>query len=248
MKTLFYMTIIFLTFSCKNNKQKFNYESSISAKVNEAQIKYLENTLYNFANNSKEGYYYYTESKYLDSICEFFRVDFLQSGKVSDHEKDNLYNHFEKVFSTHNVINLDIYHELKKLPINSISDIDQVNMYFKNNFISILLNNRLLPFNMWGTLTQYKNEIKKGEEFLVTLGNTAWSDEKPHECFLVKNEEIGLTGDNIIDTIHQLDNLGLFLYKTKEYKKGKNTLTFISKLNTAFSEKTLSTQVEFYVK
>jgi hypothetical protein len=216
--------------------------------VHEAQIKYLDNTLYNFANNSKEGYYYYTESKYLDSICDLFRVNFLQNGKVTDREKDNLYNHYEKVFTSHPVVDLKIYNELKELPINNLSDIDQLNMYIKNNFISILLNNRLLPFNMWGTLTQFKTEIKTGEEFMVTLGNTAWSDEKPHEWFLVKKEEIGLIPDNILDTIHQLENLGLFLYKTKDYKKGKNTLTFISKLNTAFREKTLSTQVEFYVK
>ena len=176
MKTLLYITIIFLTFSCKSNKQKFNYESSIAFKVNEAQIKYLNNALYNFANNSKEGYYYYTESKYLDSICDLFKVNFLQSGKITDREKDNLYNHYEKVFTSHAVVDLNIYRELKELPINNISDIDQLNMYIKNNFISILLNNRLLPFNMWGTLTQYKTELKTGEEFLVTLGNTAWSD------------------------------------------------------------------------
>jgi hypothetical protein len=90
--------------------------------------------------------------------------------------------------------------------------------------------------------------INDGEEFQISLSNTAWNDSQPNDWFLVKEFTGSLTKENIIDTLHQ-EKDGVVNFRTKNYKKGKNTLTFISRLYTPVIDYRLaSRQVTFTVK
>jgi hypothetical protein len=139
--------------------------------------------------------------------------------------------------------------QLTELPIQTVSDVDLLRIYMKNSFVCILLNNKLLPYDSWSTMAcSAKSTINDGEEFEVSLANTAWNNAQPNEWFLVKNDEDSLTKENIIDTLHQ-DETGFVYFKTKNYKKGENTLTFVSRLNTPVLDyRMLSRKVTFYVK
>lgn len=244
---LFFLVTIVL-FSCKENRDKFNYETSIASKVYESQIKYLDNTLFNYAKISKKGDFYFQESYYLDKTAKLFQNEIKKGRIISRDERSKFYEHFEKTFTSNGLINLDILKELKELPIKNVSDVDYLRLYIKNNFVCILLNNKLLPYDSWSTMASAnKWTINYGEVFEVTLANTAWNNEQRNEWYLVKDDADSLTKENIIDTLHQ-DEEGLINFRTKNYKKGKNILTFISKLNNPPSDRMLSRQVMFDVK
>jgi hypothetical protein len=238
----------FVLFSCKEQSDKFNYETSIASKVYEAQLKYLDNTLYNYSEISKSGAYYFQENHYLDEAANKFKKQITKGGVLTTAEKEAFYDHFEKTFAGNNRIDFDLFKQLRNLPIKTTSDIDLLRVYIKNNFVCILLNNKLLPYDTWSTMAcAYKSTINKGEEFEVALGNTAWNNAQPNEWFLVKRNEDSLTKENIIDTLHQ-DISGIVYFKTKTYKKGENRLTFISRLNAPGRQRMLSREVTFFVK
>lgn len=243
------LLISIVLFSCKNNRDKFNYETSIAYKVYQAQIKYLDNTLFNYARISKTGEYYFKESNYLDTVATAFQDKIKRGETVTNEEQSKFYKYFEKTFTSNGLINADILKELKGLPIRTVSDVDYLRLYIKNNFVCILLNNKILPFDTWSTMASAnKWTINNGEEFEVSLANTAWNDAQPNQWFLVKNDNDTLTKENIIDTLYQ-DKMGTITFKTKNYKKGENVLTFVSKLNTPVDDyRALSRQVVFYVK
>lgn len=243
------LLITIVLFSCKEKKDAFHYETSIASKVYQAQLRYLDNTLFNYSRISKKGDYYFRESANLDNTAKEFQ-DKIKNGRViTEDEKKAFYDHFEKTFTDNGLIDFDIFKQLKELPIKTVSDVDILRVYIKNNFVCILLNNKLLPYDSWSTMASVnKWTIEKGEEFEVSLSNTAWNNAQPNDWFLVKNGTDSLTKDNIIDTLHQEEN-GMVYFKTKEYKKGENTLTFISRLNTPVIDyRMLSKQVTFYVK
>jgi len=246
-KPLLLVSIVLL--SCKDNRDKFNYDTSIASKVYQAQLKYLDNTLFNYARISKTGNYYFQESNNLDKIAKEFQEKIKKGEAITDAEQRAFYEGFEKTFTSNGLINADILKELKELPIKTVSDVDYLRLYIKNNFVCILLNNKLLPYDSWSTMASAnKWTINNGEEFEVSLANTAWNDAQRNEWFLVKNDYDTLTKENIIDTLHQ-DETGTITFKTKNYKKGENVLTFISKLNTPVDDyRILSRQVIFTVK
>jgi len=243
------LLIAIVLFSCNDNRDKFNYETSIASKVYQAQLKYLDNTLFNYARISKTGDYYFQESHYLDKTAKEFQDKIKKGEIITDGEQSKFYEHFEKTFTSNGLINTDILKELKELPIKTVSDVDYLRLYIKNNFVCILLNNKLLPYDSWSTMASAnKWTINNGEEFEVSLANTAWNDAQRNEWFLVKNDYDTLTKENIIDTLDQ-DETGTITFKTKNYKKGENVLTFISKLNTPVDDyRILSRQVVFTVK
>lgn len=243
-----YLLIPIILLSCADKKEKFNYETSIASKVYQAQLQYLDNTIFNYARNTEQGNYFYQESNFLDKSTEELKNKLKNGNALTDEDKIKFYTHFEKTFSTNGLIDLEILKEIKNLPIKTSSDIDLLKLYIKNNFVCILLNNKLLPYDTWGTMAAAdKWTIDNGEEFEVFLSNTAWNSSLPNEWFLVKNEDDSLTNQNIIDTLHQ-DETGMVHFKTKSYKKGENVLTFVSKLNTPDRNRTLSKQVVFNVK
>jgi len=246
-KLLLLISIVLL--SCKDKRDKFNYETSIASKVYQAQLKYLDNTLFNYARISKTGNYYFQESHNLDKIAKEFQEKIKKGESITGEEQRTFYEDFEKTFTSNGLINADILKELKELPIKTVSDVDYLRLYIKNNFVCILLNNKLLPYDSWSTMASAnKWTINNGEEFEVSLANTAWNDAQRNEWFLVKNDYDTLTKENIIDTLHQ-DETGTIIFKTKNYKKGENVLTFISKLNTPVDDyRIISRQVVFTVK
>jgi len=243
------LVISIVLFSCKDTRNTFNYETSIASKVYQAQLKYLDNTLFNYARISKKGDYYFQESSYLDKTAKEFQDKIKKGGVITEEEKKKFYDHFEKTFKANGLIDFNIFKQLKELPIKTVSDVDILRIYIKNNFVCILLNSKLLPYDSWGTMASAnKWTIDNGEEFEVSLSNTAWNNAQLNEWFLVKNGTDSLTKDNIIDTLHQEED-GMVYFKTKDYKKGENTLTFISRLNTPIMDyRMLSRQVTFYVK
>jgi len=236
--------------SCKDKTEKFNYETSIASKVYQAQIKYLDNTLFNYARISKKGDFYFQENFYLEKIAQEFKAKINYGKIITSDEQKKFFEHFEKSFTTSGLINVDILKELKELPIKTVSDVDYLRLYVKNNFVGILLNNKLLPYDSWSTMASVTNStINNGEEFEVLLSNTAWNAAQPNDWFLVKEKlDSSLTKENIIDTLHQ-DVSGVVYFKTKNYKKGENTLIFISRLNTPVLDyRMLSRTVTFTVK
>jgi len=245
-KLLLLLTIVL--FSCKDKRDKFNYDTSIASKVYESQIKYLDNTLFNYARISKTGNFYFQESRYLDEIAKEFQDKIKKGEFISTDDQSKFHNHFEKTFTSNGLIDLDILKQLKQLPIETVSDVDYLRLYIKNNFVCILLNNKLLPFNTWGTMSSSNNQtIKYGEEFQVDLATTACNPDQPNEWFLVKENVDTLTKDNIIDTLRP-DRFGDVHFKTKKYKKGANRLIFVSRLNTPPLDRAVSRVIEFYVK
>ena len=247
LKPIFFVLLIF-SFSCKENNHRINNKSEIATKVYQAQMKYLDNTIYNYSRISDKGVFFFEESSYLDSTTKKFQ-DKIKSGEtITEDERNRFFGHFEMIFKTNALIDLDIFQQLKGIPIKSVSDVDILKLYIKNNFVCILLNNKLLPYNSWSIMAS-TNEvtIKQGEPFEVLLANTAWNSAQPNEWFLVKNSSDGLDANNIIDTLHQEES-GVVYFKTATYKKGRNKLIFISKLNTPEKDRVLSREVTFIVK
>lgn len=82
--------------SCKGNRNEFNYETSIASKVYQAQLKYLDKPLCNYARISKTGDSYFQESHYLDRIAKELK-DKIEKGEIiTDNEQTKFYEHFEK--------------------------------------------------------------------------------------------------------------------------------------------------------
>jgi hypothetical protein len=249
MKYIMTLLIATLFFSCRGHRDKFDYETSIASKVYEAQLKYLDYTIYDYARISKQGYYYYQESAYLDKTAEELKDKIKNYGVISENDKADFYGHFERTFTNHGLIDLNTLNQLKELPIKTVSDIDILKLYIKNNYVCILLNNKLLPFDTWGAMVSSNAyTIKQGEEFQADLATIASSSQQPTEWFLLKNNNNSITNENIIDTLHP-DRFGVVSYKTKTYKKGENRLVFISRLNTPRTKSnTLTKEISFYVK
>lgn len=217
------LLLLIILFSCKNKADKFNYETSIASMVYQAQLKYLDNTLSRYARLSKEGNYYFEENDYLNEVTDQFKIKIATGGAITQEDKNNFYNHFEKAFTTNSLIDIDIFKELKELPIKTLSDVDLLRIYIKNNFVCLLLNTKLLPFNTWSTMASTnKSTINYGEYFEVALANTAWNSAQPNEWFLVRKDNDSLNKENILDTLHQ-DETGVVYFKTKKYKRGENT-------------------------
>ncbi len=246
-----YITTLLITIaiiSCRNNHDKFNYETSIASKVYEAQLKYLDITLKGYGRFSKTGEFYFNESSYLDKIAVEYQSKIKNGGAITEEEKRAFYDHFEKTFKHNGLIDFEILNQLKELPIKTVSDVDLLRIYIKNNFVSILLNNKLLPFNAWSTMASAKEwTVKYGQPFEVKLASTAWNTQLPNEWYLVKENQDSLTQENIIDTLYQ-DRNGVVTFSTKHYKMGENKLMFMIKMNTPNNNPILSKEVTFYVK
>lgn len=243
------LLISIILFSCQENRDKLDYETSIASKVYQAQIKYLDKTLFNYSRISKKGDFYFQENSYLDKTVQELQDNIKKGMTISAGEQRKFYEHFEKTFASNELINASILKQLEELPIKTVSDLNYIRLYVKNNFVCLLLNNKLLPYDSYSSMASAnKWTINNGEQFEVLLSNTAWSDSQPNDWFLVKDESDSLTKENIIDTLHQ-EKDGVVYFKTKKYKKGTNTLTFISRLNTPLIDnKMISRQVTFTVK
>ena len=234
--------------SCRNQSDKFDYQTSFGSNVYEAQIKYLDQTLSNYARISETGEYYYKESAYLDKTIDEFQTKIKNGEIISEDIKTTFYDHFQRTFKQNTIIDFESFSKIRQLPIKTVSEVDLLRLYIKSNFVYILLNNKLLPYNAWSTMASAKEwTIKNGQSFEVKLASTAWNSHQPNEWFLVKQDKDSLTKDNIIDTLKQ-DVEGVVTFTTKHYKIGKNKLIFISKLNSPTINRMLSREVVFYVK
>jgi hypothetical protein len=248
MKYITTLLISISILSCRNSQNKFIYETSIASKVYEAQLKYLDITLKGYARFSKTGEFYFNESTYLDKEALELQSRIKNGGVITEDEKKAFYEHFEKTFTHNGLIDFEILNQLKELPISTVSDVDILRIYIKNNFVSILLNNKLLPFNAWSTMATAKEwTVKYGQPFEVKLASTAWNSHQPNEWYLVKEDKDSLIKENIIDSLYQ-DRDGVVTFSTKHYKIGKNKLIFVTKMNTPKNDPILSREVIFYVR
>jgi hypothetical protein len=248
MKCITILLITIFTISCRNSPDKFIYETSIASKVYEAQLKYLDITLTGYARFSKTGEFYFNESTYLDKTAIEFQSIIKNGGVITEDEKRAFYDHFEKTYTHNGLIDFEILNQLKELPIRTVSDVDLLRIYIKNNFVSILLNNKFLPFNAWSTMASAKEwTVKYGQPFEVKLASTAWNTQLLNEWYLVKENKDSLTKENIIDTLYQ-DRDGVVTFSTKHYKIGENKLMFVAKMSTPKKDHILSKEVIFYVK
>jgi hypothetical protein len=240
--------IVLLFVSCKERKASFDFDSSIPFAVYRSQLEDIENNLDKYADLTEQGKFYFKESLVLDTIFDILRNKIEFGGVVSEHESQALFKHFEETISGRKLVNLEIMNELKNLPVQSVTDLDYLLYFFKRGYVDILLENKLLPFNNWSTMASAERwEIRDGEPFELSLANTAFNTEQPHEWYLVKDLNENLNTGNIIDTLY-MDGIGIVKFSTKNYKKGENRLFFISRLSTSANDRMLSKEVKFIVR
>lgn len=249
MKTLPLLIFSLFAVSCGGKKENFNYETSIGAKVYQAQVEYLDNTLANYARMSEKSLSYYIESNTLDSIARSFKNKLEDGQPVSESDKANFYRRFEKMLTGHKLVDIKILDELKTLPVKTASDVDLLRLYVKNSFVSILLDNKLLPFDYWSIMaTAEKWTINDGETFVAELGNLASNMDHPNQWFVLKEGTDSLTAENVSDTLTENER-GLVYFETNKYKKGKNVVTVVSKMNApGMDHHVLTREIEFFVK
>ncbi len=243
--------IVLIAFnSCRDKSDKFNYETSIATTEYKAQLQYLDNTLFNYARISDTGSYYYNLSAELDEKAEMIKEKIRKGNLISKHEQEFFLNKFEKTFGNYPATDIKTFKELQEIPIKSVSDVDIIRLFIKNNFVAILLNNKLLPFDSWGIMVSGKNEIKEGEELQLDLATYAFKAYHQNEWYLVNkglSSDDTIQKDNIIDTLFP-DNDGIVHFKTKNYKKGENKLVFLSRLNHPPKDRMVIKEFLFYVK
>ncbi|GAA4341401.1 hypothetical protein [Flaviaesturariibacter amylovorans] len=249
MKFRAFLLLPFIAACRSEEKLPFDYDTPIAATVYSAQMKYLDNTLSNYSRITDTGRDLYDRSLVLDSVAQVFKGRLKQGGKIAPEELAAFYAPYEGLFVGNDLINADAFRELKALPVRTASDVDLLRLYVKNNFVCILLNNKLLPYNTWSTMAAAARwKVGPGESFKVALAPTAWSSARPHEWFLVHDVEAPLSKANIIDTLTP-DNMGTVHFDTTTLAKGEHVLHFLCRMTaTGASEQVLSRSVTFVVE
>ena len=250
MKIILPLFVLITFISCRDKKEKFNYETSIASTVYKAQSEYFDKTIFNYARISDLGNYYWNENQLLEEQTDSFKAEIKNGHSIPQDEQDSFFNHFEKTFANHGLINFDKFKQLKESSIKTISDIDILEVYIKNNFVAVLLNNKLLPYDSWGIMVSGKNEINNGETLNLNVATYAFRSYHQNEWYLVNkvlNDNDTLKRENIIDTLYPQEN-GMVNFETKNYKKGKNTLIFLSRLSHPPKDRMISQEISFYVK
>ncbi len=244
------LPLIFISLSaCTATSDKFHYDSSLASTVFEAQLKYLDNTLYSYSKISEVGAFYYTQGSVLEQRTENFKERVRSGQVISAKETQDFFDYFQSILKDYPLIDSELMEKIKGLPVKTVSDADLLQLYMKTYFVGILLNNKLLPFDTWSTMASAQNwTIQNGQVFKVDLATTACNSTDRNEWFLVKeNKEGVLAKDNIIDTLFP-DEFGIVTFETKNYKKGENRLLFVSKLKTPTDDNIVAKQVVFHVK
>ncbi len=217
---------LFILFSCNTSEKDPVKDNQLTTKAYEAEITSLDQSISKYADISQTGAHYLQLNNWVDSMIDGFKNQVIKGDRISPEDRSAFFEHLEKDRQKDDPGNMDV---LKILPMNTISDLNTLKLYIKNDFVCTLLINRIVPYNSWSTMASTKNwEIKNGEEFEVFLSNTMWNSASPGEWFLLKDGGEPLTKDNILDTLHQ-DESGIVTYKTKHYEKGENVLVFASK-------------------
>ncbi len=235
-------------FSCESKKDDFTYQTSIGSLTYQADLNYLNTTLKQYANLSDTGLYFWKQDSILELKVLELKNEFNNSKSISSQLQSGFFDYFEKVFNKSDFIDFKIFNHLKSNPIKKLSDIDLLELYIKRGFVSILSDNKLFPFDTVGTmLAPEKSNIKNGEEYILRMNMTASNSKEPPQWYIVKDGSIGLTKDNIIDTI-QSPEYGDLIFKTKKYHPGENEINVIVRLRTHYGEQLLSKTILFYVQ
>lgn len=233
--------------SCKSNKANDEF-SMMAPAVVDAQLEYLDKRLISYSRISEDGRNLYHESLYLDSVATEFKDLISNQGEVSVQDRYALFDHFEKVFGEHPAIDFDKFNSLKHVAFSNILDVDYLRLYIKSNLVTILYDLDLLPFNSWSTMVSAPKSINYGEEFEIAIGNIAWNSRMPHKIFIAKDPSKDEMEGNILDTLEQNER-GVFVFKTKNYKKGENEIQFFSVLDVPDrSNGVIQNRVTFTVK
>jgi hypothetical protein len=115
-----YIIICILIFaSCNDKKEKFSYETSIASKTYEAQMKYLNNTLFNYSRMTEQGSLFYKQSLTLDSLAKIVKMQLELGNEIHKSEQSRLFEPFNKHFESNELIDLDVYKEIRRLSIVS---------------------------------------------------------------------------------------------------------------------------------
>ena len=248
MRSIIFRAVTLVTlFSCNSKKGNFTYQSSIGSLTYQADRDYLNTTLEKYANLSDTGLYFWRQDSILQVKILALREEFQKNQTNTAQSKRDLFDYYEKVFNKSDFIDFKIFDELRITPIEKISDVDLLELYIKRCFVSILNDNKMLPFNMVGTMGSSNNwDIKKGEEFTLYMNTTASNSNQPTEWYIVKDESLGLIKANILDTLLP-DQFGQVIFKTTKYHPGENKVQVIVKIKTHRGENTLSKYFTFNV-
>jgi len=239
--------LLITLFSCKH-PDSVTYTTGIGSITYQAQLDYFNQTIRYFSRLSDTGRYYWTQDSILEAKANELQLKLQQGRPLSSSDQKALIEPFEKNLIVYPFVDSTKMGELKKTPITSVSDIDLIKLYIKSCFVAVLHDNRLLPFDTWGTMASADSwQIKPGEEFRVTLAASATASFNPIEWYQVVSVAQGLVRTNIIDTLIP-DRFGEVVFKTKNYKKGDNHLSFLAKMKRANREDILSKTLTFTVQ
>jgi hypothetical protein len=246
MKLFSLLALVTILISCKNQQYQVE-ETSLSGQVISSQLKYLDKTIRTYADVSEIGKFYNEENDYLDEETLKMKEQLSKSKNISDDQRLKIIHHFKKICSGFGVYEFDIFDSANRIQIITVSDVELFRLYVKNYMVASLLNNKLLPKDIWETMASSESfKIKSGQEFKVSLATIACNRQRRDEWFLVKeNLDEPLTKENIIDTLFRDGNCE-YHYQTKRYRKGENNLIFVTKI--PYRDHLLSRTVTFFVE
>ena len=187
MKRFSFLLLVTTLISCKNQRYQVE-ETSLSGKVMNTQIKYLDRTIWTYADVSNIGKAYTNENYYLDDETSKMKQQLSEGKKISDEQKNLIINHFKEICSQFGVIDFDIFEHPEQIQITTVSDVEFFRLYIKNYMVANLLNNKLLPKEIWTIMVDSdSSKIKNGEEFKVNLATIACNRRRVDEWFLVND-------------------------------------------------------------
>lgn len=245
---IFVTCVLIILFSCKSKKDTLKHETGIALLTYNSERNYLNKTLRDYSNLSNIGKYYLKQDSILEAKALFLEDIFKREHKISIQDQINFINLFQTSLKDNNgLVDSVMIDYLKNTPIAKLSDIDQLVLFIKRSFVSKLVANRYYPFDMVGTMATVGSwGIKNGEEFQLQMNITAASSKDPAEWYLMKGEGLGLTKENITDTLHP-DAFGRVNITTRKYHTGRNQIYVCTKFKSVHGEEILSKVIEYTV-
>jgi hypothetical protein len=214
----------------------------------QAELQQINRSIGQYSTLSKTGAYYLRIDSILQQRTAVMKVRLRLSPSVSIEEQHRFFDFFRKAFHNSYSIDFQKFDILKNTPISSVADIDLITLYLKSCIVSILNENKILPFNMMSFVAYVNSDkVKYGDEVEINMAIGAAYSESPTEWYLVKSASGGLTKGNIIDTLRS-DAFGGAAFRTRKYKMGENKLGFMCRFYSPSKDNILAREVTFDVK
>jgi hypothetical protein len=245
-KSAFIILSITSLLSC--SQPKFSYKNDIGSLVLKGQVNIDDKIIERYANLSDTGKFY----KHLNTLLDdkaYELMKMIEEGQViSDKQQADFISEFEKHFFNYGGIDHVITGQLKSARIKTISDIDLIRLYLKHCFVTVLNDNKILPFDEWGVMGIPKSYlIKEGENIEIDYVTRAFKHFDPPTYYILKDGNKPLQKDNVSDTLRS-DELGYAHYITRHYHIGKNVIYVAAMQNDMHGTDTVVNGLSIMVK